>query len=742
MATPSSGPATSDPAVTASLAATVASSVMITQQVASRATRDALFLSSFPARLLPPMVLASAVLSLLGVFAATRATARYGPARVAPAAFGLNALLFGGDWVLAHLAPGPAAILLYLHIALFGATVISLFWTLISERFDPHTCKKVIGRVVAGGTAGGIVGGLVAWNTGVLLSVRSNLALMALMNLLCALGAIRVGVRQRAQSMVPEVKEAEPTLAVLRGSNYVQLLAAAVALVAIGEALIEYVFNSSAAAAHHDGRSLLRFFAIFHTGTGLAAFMLQTALARRTLARIGPGGTIALLPVTMLIGAATAFRVPALWSSVVLRGGEATLANSLYRSGYELFYAPIPPEHKRATKTIVDVGLDRVGQAIGGALTMLALLAAPTTSRQLLLSMIVAIALGLLLVSRVLTRGYVAALAASLKAAEEETQEDARPDPKLTAVPSPPARPVSDERWGAESAALVRDAEALSSGDVARALSVLQRREPADVRLGAHAVPLLAVDELAPTVIGFLRAIGDRITGGLIDALLDPTAPLHVRRRIPLVLRGCPSQRGADGLLLGLDDESFEVRYQCGLALLRIVEKVPTITVPEGPVIGAVLREVARDKATWESRLELESRAEDDDEFVYMDAYLRLRTSRGLQFVFALLAACGEREPMMMAFRALSTDDDDMRGTALEYLENVLPDDVREALWPFLGEQRAFHTGARRERTTVAKQLLASSEAIASLLERMRKGESVVPTSGGSDRAPSSVGPG
>jgi hypothetical protein len=41
-------------------------------------------------------------------------------------------------------------------------------------------------------------------------------------------------------------------------------------------------------------------------------------------------------------------------------------------------------------------------------------------------------------------------------------------------------------------------------------------------------------------------------------------------------------------------------------------------------------------------------------------------------------------EPLRVAFRGLHSDDQRLRGTALEYLESVLPRDVRDRLWQFL----------------------------------------------------------
>jgi hypothetical protein len=67
---------------------------------------------------------------------------------------------------------------------------------------------------------------------------------------------------------------------------------------------------------------------------------------------------------------------------------------------------------------------------------------------------------------------------------------------------------------------------------------------------------------------------------------------------------------------------------------------------------------------------------------------LRDRFDRSLEHVFSILALVLDRESIRTAFKALHQEDARLRGTALEYLETVLPEEVRDAVWPFLGEER------------------------------------------------------
>src|SRR5262249_11930375 len=123
------------------LTAIVSAGAMIAFQVAGKATRDALFLSNFPVTALPAMSAASAAVSIAAVLAAARLFSLKSPRNVIPAAFCVSSILLIAEWVIYGIAPQAAAILLYLHMAAFGATLVSGFWSVMSELFDPRTAK-------------------------------------------------------------------------------------------------------------------------------------------------------------------------------------------------------------------------------------------------------------------------------------------------------------------------------------------------------------------------------------------------------------------------------------------------------------------------------------------------------------------------------------------------------------------------------------------------------------------------
>src|SRR5687768_451487 len=89
--------------------AVVAAALLLGQQVAARATRDALFLSAFDVAALPQMTAAAALVSLVAIFGFSRAIARLSPARLLPAAVAVSAGAFLAEWALALAWPRAAA---------------------------------------------------------------------------------------------------------------------------------------------------------------------------------------------------------------------------------------------------------------------------------------------------------------------------------------------------------------------------------------------------------------------------------------------------------------------------------------------------------------------------------------------------------------------------------------------------------------------------------------------------------
>ena len=198
---------------------------------------------------------------------------------------------------------------------------------------------------------------------------------------------------------------------------------------------------------------------------------------------------------------------------------------------------------------------------------------------------------------------------------------------------------------------------ALQSGDPRRIRRVLNGATltPAIV---PHLIPLLGVDKSAIEAMHALRAVASDRPGALIDALLDVRHTVVVRRRLARVMLVCRTSAVAQALLQACEDDHVSVRLQCARTLFVIRRRQPDLPVDTNRVIPLIKREI-------------------DDGIP------------NVGLLFTLLAVILPAGPTRAAYRSLRGGSAQARGTAMEYLESVLPSEIRQHLDKILTRMRS-----------------------------------------------------
>ncbi len=241
----------------------------------------------------------------------------------------------------------------YVHMAAFGAPLISGFWSLVGERFDPHSAKRAMGSIGTGAGEGGVAGGLLAWGMSRVIPLNAMLAFMAALYGLCFLALLQVrgeATRSVEHDAPGAVSELFSGVRILGESPYLLNLAIIVGLGAAGEKLLDYVMSVEAKARFDTGGELVSFFALFHTGVAVLSLLVQGTLARRSLGTLGLAATASIRSVVVGLASVAGFLVPGLLTAVLARGSMGVLTNSLFRSAYELLYTPLPADSSVAPR--------------------------------------------------------------------------------------------------------------------------------------------------------------------------------------------------------------------------------------------------------------------------------------------------------------------------------------------------------------------------------------------------------
>ena len=652
------------PEVVAPLTATA----LIAQQVGANAIRDGLLLSLFPVESLPYFMAGAAALAIVAAQFSGRLLSRLGPVRVAPALFASNAALFLVEWVLLGWRPSAAAVLLFFHSTVLGAIAISSFWSLLNERFDAHSAKLLMARVAGAATFGGLIGGVGAERVAALFPQGTLLPVLGFVGVIPVAGALAVG---RGAPVNRSRAEDEPDLGggwtQIRNQPLLRNLAVVIALAATLTALVDYLLKAEAVAYFGRGPHLVRFFGVFYAGTAVTAVLIQASFGRFVLGRLGIGGSVASHSAVVAAASVLGFALPIPLGGIFSRGLDVVVRSSTFRAGYEMLYTPLAEATKRSAKSVIDVAVDSSGKGAGAMLLLLLVSIAPLHPFVIVNAAAVAVAIGEFLVARRLQAEYISALEGGLRrqgADLEQAVEYSMTDftvvgtmagldraAVLHALKSPGPVQMSAQPADPVVAAIIE----FRSGDLERIRAAL-RDPPRDPLIISSLVPLLARDGVLRPVVSALAGFGARAAGEMVSALHDPGTRDVVRRRLPLALKSCPSAIARDGLLAALDVSDFEIRLRCGRALLALTDEHPELLESFPGVLALVERELKNGGETHRVR----------------------------EHVFNLLALALEREPVRIAARAFTTEDAYVRGTALEYLETVLPAHLFSALRPLV----------------------------------------------------------
>ena len=187
--------------------------------------------------------------------------------------------------------------------------------------------------------------------------------------------------------------------------------------------------------------------------------------------------------------------------------------------------------------------------------------------------------------------------------------------------------------------------------------------ETVDALLCPQLIQLLAHDSCAFLAMEKLRGISSRHAGQLADALLDAGEKNVIRRRIPLILAVSQSQIALDALTEALKDPVFQIRFRSAHAMRQLLRDRPMLELQVDRVWSVLSVELQVEKTEWERRRIAEEPNSSHEK----------QTDTSVEYLFLLLRLLLPAEPVAMAYQALSTEDRQFRGTALEYLQTALP---------------------------------------------------------------------
>src|SRR5688572_8501317 len=276
----------------------------------------------------------------------------------------------GGDWV---------AVAFYVAVSILAILLISQFWTLANDVYDPRQAKRIFGFIGGGASLGGATGGGLTAFLVESVGGRTMILIGAAVMFLCLAIVIAIVRREQSAGTSDASKTGEEesvssgeAIRLLRSSWHLQVISLVIAFGAIGSAIIDQQILMAAAESlgEQNSDSIAAFLGQLTVYLSLIGFVIQVSVTSRIHRVLGIGFALLMLPVSLGTSAALILLNRALWAPSVGRILDTALRYTIDKTSREVLFLPLPAELKYRAKPFIDVTMDRFAKGLVAVLVL------------------------------------------------------------------------------------------------------------------------------------------------------------------------------------------------------------------------------------------------------------------------------------------------------------------------------------------------------------------------------------
>jgi AAA family ATP:ADP antiporter len=216
--------------------------------------------------------------------------------------------------------------------------------------------------------------------------------------------------------------------------------------------------------------------------------------------------------------------------------------------------------------------------------------------------------------------------------------------------------------------------------------------------------------ELVPTAVEALAAFGDRIVGTLRDTLVDAEMPSDVRREIPAVLQEIGSRAAQAVLTESVLDKDVVLRYRCIAALNKLGQLHPDRPVDRKIIESVLAAEILGHYRSYQVMGTLAGSLSDSAEPVRQG--LRESMEKETERIFRLLKMLYPEHDLHSAYVGLQSSDPMVHDNALEFIDTILPPEMRAVLMPIIDRDVSIRDRIQRANQLLGSTLVGREEAV------------------------------
>jgi len=338
--------------------------------ITGSAARDAYFLNMVDRDYLPLMFLAVAIVLTLIIDIYNRLSKNRDlihTTTVSCLVFALSLIFIQNNlkgWVIYFL---------YVWIEVIILIIITQFWILAADVFNPRQAKRLFSLLGAGGALGSIIIGS-SINYFVSLFGSENLLFVTIgfLGVVILMANLIRPYRNINELKNQSAKKDEKQQSDKLFSPYLKSLAVIIGLAAIASVIIDYQFKMTAVAVFPNQDDLVSFFGKYYAITGIARIIIDLYITSRVLSRFGILIAILILPISLMIGSVGFLLSPILATVFLSKFSDQVFKFTFHNASIQLFWIPVKRAIKTKLKPIIEGSIRAGLQGLTGVLIFIA----------------------------------------------------------------------------------------------------------------------------------------------------------------------------------------------------------------------------------------------------------------------------------------------------------------------------------------------------------------------------------
>ena len=267
---------------------------------------------------------------------------------------------------------GPIT-LLRIWCDLYIVLLVETFWSLANLHFSFKSATMIYGLLGVAGSLGSMSGNFIAQfseDIGTINVIR--LAIPCLMCMSLALLPLKgaLGWKTEMKASSKERASLFKGIAVVARSKFLPLILILVLLSQVAVNLIDYQYKGLLKSLYTDLDARTAVNALVYQSIDIGSIVMQL-LTGVTLSTLGVGGTLTLIPFTLMFFAAGALFSPVFWVIAFAKSAGKFTTYSIFKSAKELVYLPLTYAEQTQGKAVIDILIYRQAKLFTSVMLLL-----------------------------------------------------------------------------------------------------------------------------------------------------------------------------------------------------------------------------------------------------------------------------------------------------------------------------------------------------------------------------------